>query len=144
MQLREACPRYPCLLDLAAWALQQEGPALHPLPRLPDRGCPPSSSHVSLGSPGRGTEGLLYHGRPLPCRGGGRGREAAFLGWGGTSSESARVSPARTQLGLQGPQGRRGRADLGEEFGLGAKCGAALGAAVASGMLRPRSHNCVA
>ena len=98
MQLREACPHYPCLLDLAAWALQQEGPALHPLPRLPEAARPPAPmsawGHLAEGQKAYCTTGIL-----CPVEG---------AGGGGTSSESARVSPAGTQLGLQGPRAGEG------------------------------------
>lgn len=120
-QLREACPRYPCLLDLAtqwalercwAWggggALQQEGPALHPLPCLPEAALPAAAmsawGHLAEGQKAYCTRGILCPGEGVG--GGGRPRS-----WGGAArplSRQPRVGPAGTQLGLQGPQGGRG------------------------------------
>lgn len=107
LRLREACPRYPCLLDLAAWALQQEGPALYPLPRLPEAALPPAPmsawGHLAEGQKAYCTTGVL-----CPVEGvGGGGR---LRSWGGAACplsqpESALPGPSWGCRGLRAGEG---------------------------------------
>lgn len=118
MQPREACPHYPCLLDLAtqwalercwAWggggALQQEGPALHPLPRLPEAALPAAAlsawGHLAEGQKAYCTRGIL-----CPGEGVGRGGRPRSWGGGGTSSElPAQSQPCRDPAWSAGASG---------------------------------------